>query len=86
MAAIGSAPAAEMAKSGPIRMVVSRYPEPKRFAGITLENLSVIVFANDCNACADRFRKDVIVVWSTAAGSKWTILPPRRIGAAAEPQ
>ncbi|BDA82975.1 hypothetical protein Sa4125_05170 [Aureimonas sp. SA4125] len=67
-------------------MVVSRDPDPERFVGITLGNLSAIVFVDDCKECADEFRKDGVVLWSDAAGSKWTILPPRRIGILADAQ
>ncbi|MBC8130138.1 MAG: hypothetical protein H7Y08_07425 [Rhizobiaceae bacterium] len=84
--------AAEPAAAEPLRLtlpdrVVAQLPNaPAAFAGVTLANLRRVAFDDAHRSASDRFRKDVIQIWSASTNSKWYLLPPVLLGAAAEYQ
>ena len=76
----GAAFAGSWPISWPVRMVVTLEQNPRPFSGVTLQNFGLITSPHGCHECSDEFRHDDIVIWSVASGSKWRVLPPRRLG------
>jgi hypothetical protein len=62
----------------PVRAVVMRPVPTPPFQGVGLGNFHRLAILQQDEGTADEFRDDAVMIWSSAAGTPWRVLPPQR--------